>query len=209
MSVNAAVLDHGMGNLRSVSKALEATGASTVVTADRATIERADVLCVPGQGIFGRCVENMARTGSDELTKGWIARGRPFLGICLGMQVLFRSSDEDDVPGLGVFEGHVTRLPTSVRVPHIGWNEVEPSGAGTVERGYFYFDHSYAVLPADPTIVSGWCDHGRRFAAAIETRSLLGVQFHPEKSGVAGIALLRRWLEKVALEDASTMEKRT
>ena len=202
-----AVLDHGMGNLRSVAKALEAAGADATITADRGAIEGADALCVPGQGIFGRCVENLARDGFDELVREWISDDRPFLGICLGMQVLFGSSDENDAPGLGIFEGHVARLPADVRVPHIGWNEVEASDTGTLETGYFYFDHSFAVLPTDPSIVSGWCEHGRRFAAAIEKGSLLGVQFHPEKSGVVGIGLLRRWVERVALQDASTMER--
>lgn len=202
-----AVLDHGMGNLRSVAKALEAAGAATTVTSDRGVVEKSDALCVPGQGIFGRCIENMARDGADRWTKEWIENDRPFLGICLGMQVLFSSSDEGDRSGLGILEGHVDRLPASVRVPHIGWNEVDPSGTGSVDEGYFYFDHSYAVLPADPMIVSGWCDHGGRFAAAIETGSILGVQFHPEKSGEAGISLLRRWVERVAVANVSTMER--
>ena len=196
-----------MGNLRSVAKALEAAGADATITSERASIDAADALCVPGQGIFGRCVENMSRNGFDELVREWIADDRPFLGICLGMQVLFDSSDENEAPGLGVFSGHVKRLLGEVRVPHIGWNEVEATETGTLETGYFYFDHSYAVLPADTSIVSGWCEHGWRFAAAIETGSLLGVQFHPEKSGRVGIGLLRRWVERVALQ-ASTMERR-
>ena len=203
-----SVLDHGMGNLRSVAKALEAAGADVVVTSELGTIERSHGLCVPGQGIFGRCVTALARQGADDAVRTWIEGERPYLGICLGMQVLFESSDEDDVAGLGVFRGHVARLPGSVRVPHIGWNEIEPSGSTTVERQYFYFDHSYAVQPSDPSIVSGWCDHGRRFAALIEKGSLLGAQFHPEKSGDAGIALLRRWVQRVARGETSTMERR-
>jgi glutamine amidotransferase len=192
-----AVLDHGMGNLRSVAKALEAAGARVTVTAENDAIGRCDALCVPGQGIFGRCVSALQASGLDEHVREWVSGDRPFLGICLGMQVLFGSSDEGDEPGLGIFEGHVARLPASVRVPHIGWNEVEPVGSGTVERQYFYFDHSFAVAQTQPSTVSAWCDHGIRFAASIETGSLLGVQFHPEKSGRAGIRLLRRWMEKV------------
>jgi imidazole glycerol-phosphate synthase subunit HisH len=149
----------------------------------------------------------MRAGGFDASVRDWIERGRPFLGICLGMQVLFEASDEDDAPGLGIFEGRVERLPDNVSVPHIGWNQVEASDAGLVDGGYFYFDHSFAVFPADPTIVSGWCEHGRRFAAAIENGSLLGVQFHPEKSGEVGIELLRRWVERVVLEGVSTMER--
>ena len=205
---SVAVLDHGMGNLRSVAKALEAAGANATITSDRAFIENADALCVPGQGIFGRCIENMVSDGFDGLVREWIAADRPFLGICLGMQVLFGSSDENDAPGLDIFDGHVARLSGPVRVPHIGWNEVEATETSTVETGYFYFDHSYAVSPTDTSIVSGWCEHGRRFAAAIEAGSLLGVQFHPEKSGVVGIELLRGWVERAALQEAS-MERHT
>ena len=185
--MRVAVLDHGMGNLRSVQKALEVAGADTDVTDDPATIDAADALCVPGQGIFGRCIENLRAGGLDARVAAWIDDKRPYLGICLGMQVLFESSDErGPVKGLGVLSGRVARLSGSVRVPHMGWN--------TVEDEHFYFDHSYAVWPADEGIVSGWADHGGRWAARIETGSILGVQFHPEKSGRAGIELLRRWL---------------
>ncbi len=113
------------------------------------------------------------------------------------MQVLFEASEEGGERGLGVFGGRVERLPNTVRVPHIGWNEVEPGVSGSIERQYFYFDHSFAVIADDPALVSGWCVHGRRFAAAIEAGSLLGVQFHPEKSGDAGIGLIRRWAQRI------------
>ena len=185
--MRVAVVDHGMGNLRSVQKALEAAGARTDVTDDPAAIDGADALCVPGQGIFGRCVDNLRAAGLDALISSWIEDGRPYLGICLGMQVLFESSEErGPVGGLGLLRGDVARLPASVRVPHMGWN--------TVGDEYFYFDHSYAARPADEGIVSGWAEHGGRWAARIDTGSILGVQFHPEKSGRAGIELLRRWL---------------
>jgi glutamine amidotransferase len=185
--VKVAVLDHGMGNLRSVQKALEAAGAAADVTSDPSTIDAADALCVPGQGIFGRCIENLRDTGLDARVSSWIEDERPYLGICLGMQVLFESSDErGPVQGLGILGGRVVRLSGSVRVPHMGWN--------TVGDEHFYFDHSYGAQPADEGIVEGWSDHGGRWAARIETGSILGVQFHPEKSGRAGIDLLRRWL---------------
>jgi glutamine amidotransferase len=181
------VLDHGMGNLRSVAKSLEAVGAVADVTMEPTSIERADKLCVPGQGVFGRCATNLKSSGLDEVISAWIADGRPYLGICLGMQVLFESSEEDGpVPGLGLLSGAVTKLPDIVTIPHIGWNEVNDE--------HYYFDHSYAVHPVDPEIVTGWCEHGERFAARIETGPILGVQFHPEKSAAAGLALLEGWV---------------
>lgn len=181
-------MDHGMGNLRSVAKALEAAGAKVTVTADNHAIASADALCVPGQGIFGRCMENIAAGGGADTIRGWIDQEKPFLGICLGMQVLFESSEESGgVTGLGILQGEVRRLPADkVRVPHIGWN--------TVGGGYMYFDHSYAVHPSDGEMVTGWCEHGERFAAQVEVGPLLGVQFHPEKSGQSGIDLLRKWV---------------
>jgi glutamine amidotransferase len=187
--VKVAVLDHGMGNLRSVAKALEAAGATVTVTSDQAAIGSSDALCVPGQGIFGRCMTNLAETGMDDLIRSWLDRERPYLGICLGMQVLFSSSEEQGgTKGMGIIGGRVTRLPDSVRVPHMGWN--------TVGDSYFYFDHSYAAHPEDETVVTQWCEHGERFAAWIETGSVTAVQFHPEKSSSEGIALLKQWVNR-------------
>jgi glutamine amidotransferase len=182
-----AVLDYGMGNLRSVAKALEAAGANAVVTSVTSEVLRSEALCVPGQGIFGRCMDNLAAAGQDGLVRRWLEDGRPYLGICLGMQILFESSEErGPVAGLSVLPGEVQRLRGDVRVPHMGWSEVNGE--------HFYFDHSYAVFPADDSFVTGWCTHGRRFAAMVNRGSLTAVQFHPEKSGAAGIALLRAWL---------------
>jgi imidazole glycerol-phosphate synthase subunit HisH len=207
--MKVAVVDHGMGNLRSVSKALEAAGADVVVSAAAEEIRRSHALCVPGQGIFGRCVAALAGGGLSDLIRRWIADERPYLGICLGMQVLFERSEEsgpdrgaprrprhetDGTEGLGVLPGEVRRLPAHARVPHIGWNTV----AVGEEQPYFYFDHSYAVHPGDRSLVKGWCEHGERFAAWIETGSVTGVQFHPEKSGSEGLALLRGWTSAVA-----------
>ena len=179
-----------MGNIRSVAKALEASGAKVNVTADSSEIHAAAKLCVPGQGIFDRCIASLDAAGLDDVVRAWIADERPYLGICLGMQVLFTSSEErGPIEGLGILSGTVTRLSSdAVAVPHIGWNEVDGR--------HYYFDHSYAVRPADPSIVSGWCDHGERFAARIQHGSILGVQFHPEKSAAAGLALLEKWVSE-------------
>lgn len=185
---SVALLDHGMGNMRSVAKALERAGASVQLTTDPRAIDAAGALCVPGQGIFGRCMGAIEGLGVGDFIRDWIGADRPFLGICLGMQVLYEASEEGaGDPGLGVFRGKVLRLPASVTVPHIGWNEVDGE--------YFYFDHSYAVVPSEQSDPIRWSEHGIRFAAALERGSLLAVQFHPEKSSAAGIALLRRWLE--------------
>ncbi|MFN2388097.1 MAG: imidazole glycerol phosphate synthase subunit HisH [Actinomycetota bacterium] len=201
--MRVGVVDHGMGNLRSVAKALEAAGAAVTVSADRRELEGQEALCVPGQGIFGRAVTNLDAAGLAGSIAAWIGDDRPFLGICLGLQILFDESDErGPVGGLGILPGRVVRLRggPGVPVPHIGWNTVladlDPGpGGADGDPPYFYFDHSYAVEPADRSIVAGWCDHGGRFCAAVRRRSILGVQFHPEKSGAAGIDLLRGWLD--------------
>ena len=179
-----------MGNLPSVAKALEVAGAEVDVRPD--VDASADALCVPGQGVFGRCMTSLG-DGRDDAIRDWLARSRPYLGICLGMQILFDHSEEGGVDGLGVLPGRVTRLQGPVRVPHIGWNTVAADQGST----YFYFDHSFAVHPSDGGIVKAWCEHGERFAAWIEKGTLTAVQFHPEKSSRDGIGLLRDWVARL------------
>jgi glutamine amidotransferase len=186
--VRVAVFDHGMGNIRSVARALEAAGAEVRVTGVAAEAAVCEGLCLPGQGVFGRCMRALAASGADELVRTWISDQRPYLGICLGMQVLFQGSEESPEPGLGVVAGDVVRLRGAPRLPHIGWNEV-----GGV---HYYFDHSYVCVPADGSLVSGWCEHGERFAALIEKDSLMATQFHPEKSAGAGHDLLTKWVQR-------------
>jgi imidazole glycerol-phosphate synthase subunit HisH len=202
LPLKVAVVDHGMGNLRSVARALEAAGAGVQITADPPAIDAADALCVPGQGIFGRCIANLRAAGLDSLVETWVASQRPFLGICIGMQILFDSSEEGAaagnpaVPGLGILAGRVTRLPSAVRVPHIGWNTL--SSRGWLNDEYVYFDHSYAVHPADAAAVEAWCEYGERFAAVVRAGSLCATLFHPEKSGASGIRFLREWIGDAA-----------
>jgi imidazole glycerol-phosphate synthase subunit HisH len=195
--MRVAVVDLGMGNLHSVAKGLAAAGADVDVVSAPAQARTHEALCVPGQGIFSRCVDRLGAAGWDEAMREWIDRGRPYFGICLGMQVLFDDSEETGHPGggpstgLGVIPGRVARLPSGVTVPHMGWNTVAANGT----REYFYFDHSYACHPRDIATVAGWCEHGGRFAAWVRWGSVEAVQFHPEKSGRAGIALLKKWVE--------------
>ena len=180
-----------MGNLPSVAKALEAAGAAVRVEA-AVDAGSADALCVPGQGIFGRCMEALDGDLAERI-RAWVGDERPYLGICLGMQILFERSEEGSVDGLGIIPGSVKRLTGNVRVPHIGWNTVTGAGRET----YYYFDHSFAPHPADDRVVKGWCEHGERFAAWIERDGLTAVQFHPEKSSNDGIDLLSDWVARV------------
>lgn len=189
-----AVLDFGMGNLRSVAKALERAGADVSLTHD--VPARAAGLVVPGQGAFGTCVTALGPRMRDVVS--WIADGRPYLGICLGLQVLFERSEESDAPGPGVLAGKVRRLPESVKVPHIGWNEVSirapaPIFAGIADGTRFYFVHSYYPDPAED-VVAATTEYGVEFCCAAWRDNVVATQFHPEKSGDAGLHLLANFV---------------
>jgi glutamine amidotransferase len=201
------VLDYGSGNLRSAVRALERAGADVTLTADRAAAQEADGLVVPGVGAFKSCVEGIRSVRGQEVIGRRLAGGRPVLGICVGMQVLFEHGVEhgEDTPGLDEWPGVVERLQAPV-VPHMGWNTVEVPEGSTLFEGIegerFYFVHSYGVrdwtLQTDgrtrPPLVT-WAEHGGdRFVAAVENGPLSATQFHPEKSGDAGAALLRNWV---------------
>ncbi len=198
-----AVVDYGIGNLRSAEKALQHLGADAQLTGDAREIERAGAVVLPGVGAFGACMSALRASGLEAATKQAATDGRPFLGICIGMQMLFDGSDEShDVSGLGVVAGRVTRLPASERLPQIGWNTLDVVagsrlGAGLPDPAWLYFVHSYAVEPADPAVVSAWCEYGRRFPAAVESGPVWATQFHPEKSGAVGLRLLRNFVEAV------------
>jgi len=205
------VLDYGSGNVRSAVRALERAGAHVTLTDDFQTALNCDGLVVPGVGAFASVAEGLRAVGGHRLIGRRLAGGRPVLGICVGLQVMFERSVEfgrDDVEGLGEWPGTVELLPANV-VPHMGWNTVFPP-PGTrlfagVERERFYFVHSYGVQkwelpsPGDPDLVLPpplvtWAAHGARFVAAVENGPLTATQFHPEKSGDAGAQLLRNWL---------------
>ncbi|HEU0182571.1 MAG TPA: imidazole glycerol phosphate synthase subunit HisH [Agromyces mariniharenae] len=200
------LLDYGSGNVHSAAKALERAGADVRVTADRAAALEADGLVVPGVGAFRAVMDQLRAVRGDEVIDRRLAGGRPVLGICVGMQVLFEHGVERgvDTEGLGEWPGTVTELPAPV-LPHMGWNTVEPDQGSVLFRGIeqerFYFVHSYAaqewqleVSPPFPRPRLTWAEHGGRFLAAVENGPLSATQFHPEKSADAGIRLLGNWL---------------
>jgi len=195
-----AILDVCSGNLRSVERALAHVGADVVVTHDPDVVARADKLVVPGQGAFGPFMRGIALRNLEAPLRAAIANGKPYLGICLGLQVLFEHSEEGDVAGLGILRGRVTRLAPSdptLKIPHMGWNQVEhvQPVPGLAEGAYVYFVHSYRVEPADRSIVALEATHGVTFCAGVRTRNVLAVQFHPEKSQGVGLSVLRAFAE--------------
>ena len=197
-----AVLDYGVGNLHSAAKALDRAGAEVRVVPTVAAAAGAAGLVVPGVGAYGACLRGLASAGGAAAVAGWLEGGRPLLGICVGMQLLFEASEEGPVgDGVGVVPGKIRHLTGQVKIPHIGWDEVTvgPGSrlfAGLGDGTRFYFVHSYAPEP-DGEAVAAVCDYGGRFAAAVEHRNLFGSQFHPEKSGAAGLALLANFVAEV------------
>ena len=196
-----AILDYGSGNLHSVSRALARVGGDPVVTGDPAAVERADALVIPGVGHFGACVRAICHHGLDAAILEFRATGRPVFGVCVGMQVLFEGSDEDAEEGLGVLPGRVRLLPDDVKVPHMGWNTVtwtrpHPYINDLPDGTRFFFVHSFAPEPGDDAV--GVTEHGRPFAAAVARDNVFATQFHPEKSGEAGLQLYERFVKAVA-----------
>jgi len=193
------IVDYGMGNLESVRKAFAAIGRDTTWIRQPVDLATCDRIVLPGVGAFGRAIDTLRQLELIEPLQQALDEGRPFLGICLGLQLLFEQSTEHGShDGLAWAEGRVCRLPDTVRVPHIGWNTVHQPResrlfAGIPDRTYFYFVQSYYVEAGDPTLVIGTTEHGLRFAAAIERDNLFGVQFHPEKSQHAGLQLLENF----------------
>lgn len=203
----AVLLTYGAGNVRSAERALAALGARVRRAAQPAEIGTPDLLVLPGQGHFGQCMAALEATGLAAAVRAWAAAGRPFLGICVGMQLLFEGSEEaPGVPGLGLLPGRVERLRTSQPLPHVGWNAVRwtPAArahpwtaalAAAEEATYFYHVHSYALRAVDAPFVLGVATYGEPFASVVGTAAIWGVQFHPEKSQDAGLRLLRAALE--------------
>lgn len=200
-----AVVDVCSGNLRSVERGIAKAGGDVVVTRDADTVRRADKIVVPGQGAFGVFMHGLVERGLGDAIREAIAGGRPFLGICLGMQVLFESSEEQGpCPGLGVLPGRVVRIVPSaphIKVPHIGWNRVtrarpDPMLDGVADGAHVYFDHSYHAVPTDPALIALGSDHGIQLTAAIRSDNIFACQFHPEKSQSVGLQILRNFVER-------------
>ncbi|MGV8083053.1 MAG: imidazole glycerol phosphate synthase subunit HisH [Coriobacteriia bacterium] len=197
MNPRIAIIDYRMGNLRSVQKGFEHAGiAQAVVTDDPAVVEAADGIVLPGVGAFRDAAANLRASGIEDTLRHRIAQGTPFLGICLGMQLLANIGYEDgEWTGLGLVPGTCERLPGGVKIPHIGWNTVEypqdsPLFEGIPESTAFYFVHSYRLVPQDSSVVVGSTEYGVRFASAVQVGNMYAVQFHPEKSSAMGLKLL-------------------
>ena len=199
------IVDYGSGNLRSVQKAFEHVGVVAEVGSDARRMKEASGLVLPGVGAFGAAMIQLEQRGLVEPLLERIRAGVPFLGVCLGMQVLFESSEEDPgVPGLGLVRGDVRLLPSTVKVPHIGWNHVDACTCsdlldGIPDGSAFYFVHSYAVVPRSPADALTMPDYGVNFVSAVEVDNIAGVQFHPEKSSTLGLRFYRNFARRAGL----------
>ncbi|MFZ5647617.1 MAG: imidazole glycerol phosphate synthase subunit HisH [Bacillota bacterium] len=194
-----AIIDYGMGNLRSVEKGFEKVGVRVKVVTSPDEVDRADGVVLPGVGAFADAMDNLKKAGMDEAVKKAIGEGRPFLGICLGLQLLFEASEEWGYSrGLGIFPGLVRRLPENLKVPHMGWNQVKFTGdhpifQGVPDNSSFYFVHSYYVDPEEEKVNAGVTDYGMRFTSAVGYKNVFAIQFHPEKSSALGLRILRNF----------------
>lgn len=195
-----AIIDYGVGNLRSVEKAFTTQGISAIVTDDEATLRTADKLVLPGVGAFAACMDGLRSRGFDQLVIEAAGAGKPILGLCVGLQMMFEEGHEFGIHrGLGLMPGRVVRFPEGLHVPHIGWNQVHlrqpnhPLFHDLPDHSFFYFVHSFYVEPTDQDCVIGETDYGIKYASICGRGSVIGVQFHPEKSQSAGLRLLRNF----------------
>ena len=200
MSEKIVIIDYGMGNLHSVNKALKYVGAEVEVTSEATKIAKADKVILPGVGAFGDCMLNLEKYGLVPVIKETLASDKPFLGICLGLQLLFEGSEEaPGIPGLGFFKGQVEKIKTDLKVPHMGWNSLvlknpSPLLAKSAD-GYVYFVHSFHAVPEDKAIITAVCNYGIEVTAAVGRANVQAVQFHPEKSSKVGLGILQAFKE--------------
>jgi imidazole glycerol-phosphate synthase subunit HisH len=196
-----AIIDYGAGNIHSIEKALEHVGAIVKVTDEPEIVNKAQAIVLPGVGSGGTAMSRMTERGLDDAIRQATQQGKPFLGICLGMQLLADHHAEGEVDGLGLFPGKVRRIPHGPKIPHMGWNQVKPQHpalaifADIPQDAYFYFAHSYYVEPQDTQGVAAITDYGSPFCSVIVTERVWGTQFHPEKSGSLGLQLLSNFVK--------------
>ncbi|GCE49614.1 glutamine amidotransferase [Thermosporothrix hazakensis] len=200
-----AIIDYRAGNIHSIAKALEYVGAAVQVTDDPAVVKQASAVVLPGVGAAGAAMAHMQQHGLDDAIREATQQGKPFLGICLGMQLLADHHAEGETVGLGLFPGEVRRIPHGPKIPHMGWNQVRPLRenlpifAGIAPDSYFYYAHSYYVEPHEQSGVAAVTDYGSPYCSVIVTEQVWGTQFHPEKSGAVGLQLLKnfaRWVQQ-------------
>jgi len=204
-----ALIDYGVGNLYSVEKALTAVGAKVTVTSDAKILEQAEKLVLPGVGAFGDCMKNLEETGLIPTILEQAAVGKPLLGICVGLQILFEESEESpDVKGLGIFKGVVKKIDAkNLKLPQIGWNSIKVGRKNSAikfsspklfnnltEKNYFYFVHSYHAVPSNESLITATTDYGETVTAAVELGNIFATQFHPEKSGDVGLQVLKNFV---------------
>ncbi|HJQ35434.1 MAG TPA: imidazole glycerol phosphate synthase subunit HisH [Pyrinomonadaceae bacterium] len=196
-----AIIDYGVGNLRSVEKAFQAGGVDAQVSSDEEVLRAADKLVLPGVGAFRACMEGLAEYGFDRSVREHVAAGKPLLGVCVGMQMLFEESEEFGVtPGLGFLHGRVRRFPEGLRVPQVGWNQVmwkrrHALAEGIGDKTFFYFVHSFFCEAAEEEAAVGETEYGLTYPSVVARANVCGVQFHPEKSQAAGLRLLKNFAE--------------
>jgi glutamine amidotransferase len=202
-ALHLVIIDYGAGNLRSVAKALERLGATPQISGDPAAVAEAQALVLPGQGACDTAMQCLEQHQLTQTIRQAIQRGTPYLGVCLGLQLLFETSEEGDTPCLGLIPGRVRRLPPGLKVPHMGWNTVRflhphPVFDGVPQGSHFYFVHSYYADPAAPGAMAGTTTYGIEFCSAVAQGNLVATQFHPEKSGLWGLKIYENFLRFAA-----------
>ncbi len=197
--MTVAIIDYGVGNLRSVEKAFAATGCDAIISDDESVLRTAQKLVLPGVGAFGACMKALKERGFDRLARERARAGTPLLGVCVGMQLLFDESDEfGSTPGLGLLRGSVRRFGNELVVPQVGWNRIDQKQPhalfeGIVDRAFCYFVHSFYCQPQDENVIVGETDYGGRYASVVAQGNICGVQFHPEKSQDVGLKMLKNF----------------
>jgi len=197
--VSVAIIDYGVGNLRSVEKAFAATGCEAIVTGDEAELRAAERLVLPGVGAFGACMKALKERGFERLVRERVREGTPLLGVCVGMQLLFEESDEfGSTPGLGLLKGKVRRFSNELVVPQVGWNRIHQTQPhalfeGIADGSFCYFVHSFYCEPEDQRVITGETEYGGRYASVVAEENVCGVQFHPEKSQDVGLLMLKNF----------------